>query len=140
MDWGATLVTGAPVLRSPRWRLPSASCPPPCAGSFARHNAGVIVYSASAGTDYDLGRTLAHETMHLAQHTRDALLDAIPASDAVLARAGGAGRLLSRFLVVDVLLPMKLIDQGEAHLRGASLRDSWYELEARAFAPGGELR
>ena len=82
VDWRATVATGAPVLRSPRWRLPSESCPPPCEGSFAQHNAGVIVYSSSAGTDYDLRRTLAHESLHLAQQTRDAVLDAIPASDA----------------------------------------------------------
>ncbi len=54
VDWRETLVTGAPVLRSPQWRLPSSSCPPPCAGSFAQHNAGLVIYSASAGTDYDL--------------------------------------------------------------------------------------
>lgn len=140
LDWGASLVTGAPVLRSPRWRLPSSSCPPPCAGSFAQHSTGVIIYSSSAGTDYDLQRTLAHESVHLAQHTRDVVLDAIPMSDAALARLGRPGRLLSRFLVVDALLPLKLIDEGEAHMRGARRRDSWYEVEARAFAPGGELR
>ncbi|HUQ81113.1 MAG TPA: hypothetical protein VM076_08250 [Gemmatimonadaceae bacterium] len=139
MDWGATLATGAPVLRSPRWRLPSESCPPPCEGAFAQHNAGVIVYSASAGVDYDLRRTLAHESLHLAQQTRDALLDAIPASDAALARAGTPGRVLSRFVVLDFLMPLRLIDEGELRMRGARRRDSWYEREARAFAPGGEL-
>jgi hypothetical protein len=138
-DWSATLATGAPVLRSPRWRLRSASCPAPCEGSFAQQNAGVIVYSASAGTDYDLRRTLAHESLHLAQQTRDALLDAIPASDAALARLGGPGRSLSRFIVLDLLLPLRLIDEGEARMRGAPRRNSWYETEARAFAPGGEL-
>lgn len=139
LDWSASLLTGAPVLRSPRWRLPSSACPAPCEVSFAQHNAGVIVYSASAGTDYDLRRTLAHESMHLAQHTRDALLDAIPASDASLARLGAPGRALSRFLVLDVLMPLRFIDEGEARMRGARRRDSWYEVEARAFAPGGEL-
>jgi|RhiMetdeSRZDD1v2_1073273.scaffolds.fasta_scaffold57410_3 hypothetical protein len=140
VDWGQSLATGAPVLRSPRWRLPSSSCPPPCEGSFAQHNAGVIVYSASAGTDYDLRRTLAHESLHLAQQTRDAVLDAIPASDAALGRLGGPGRTLARFFVFDVLMPLRLIDEGEARIRGASRRDTWYETEARAFAPGGELR
>lgn len=140
VDWSATLATGAPVLRSSRWRLPSQSCPVPCEGSFAQHNAGVIVYSASAGTDYDLRRTLAHESLHLAQHTRDAVLDAIPASDGALMRLGVTGRLLSRFLVVDLLMPLRLVDEGEARIRGARRRDSWYETEARAFAPGGELR
>ena len=138
-DWGASLATGALVLQSPRWRLPSASCPPPCEGSFAQHNAGVIVYSASAGTDYDLGRTLAHETMHAVQHTRDVLTHAMPASDVALARLGRPGRAVGRFLVVDVFLPMRLIDEAESRFRGAKPRDSWYELEARAFAPGGEL-
>jgi len=140
LDWGQTFATGAPVLKSPRWRLPSASCPRPCEGSFAQHNAGVIVYSASAGTDYDLERTLAHESMHLAQQTRDALLDAIPMSDAALSRFGGAGRSLSRFFVLDALMPLRLVDEGEARMRGAARRDSWYETEARAFAPGGQLR
>jgi len=140
MDWRATLATGAPVMRSPRWRLPSASCPWPCEGSFAQHNAGVIVYSSSAGTDYDLSRTLAHESLHLAQQTRDALLDAIPASDAGLARIGPVGRSLSRFVVVDFVMPLRLVDEGEAWVRGAPRRDSWYEREARAFAPGGERR
>jgi hypothetical protein len=140
VDWRQTFLTGAPVLSSPRWRLPSASCPPPCEGSFAQHNAGVVIYSASAGTDYDLRRTLAHESLHLAQQTRDAVLDAIPLSDGALGRFGVAGRSVSRFLVLDVLMPMRLIDEGELRMRGALRRHSWYETEARAFAPGGEIR
>ena len=140
MDWGATLATGAPVLRSPRWRLPSATCGDLCEGAFAQHSAGVIVYSASAGTDYDLRRTLAHESLHLAQQTRDAVLGGITASDAALARLGTPGRSLSRFLVVDFLMPFRLVDEAEARVRGVRRRDSWYETEARAFAPGGELR
>ncbi|HEX5076861.1 MAG TPA: hypothetical protein VFW03_26875 [Gemmatimonadaceae bacterium] len=140
VDWRETLITGAPVLRSAQWRLPSSSCPPPCAGSFAQHNAGLVIYSASAGTDYDLQRTLAHESMHLAQQTRDAVLAAIPASDAALARLGPGGRTLSRFLVVDVVMPLRFIDEGELRMRGGPRRSSWYETEARAFAPGGELR
>jgi hypothetical protein len=139
VDWSATMATGAPVLRSPRWRLPSQSCPPPCEGSFAQHNAGVIVYSASAGTDYDLRRTLAHESLHLAQQTRDAILGGIPASDASLARLGGGGRMVSRFFVVDLLMPLRVVDEAEARMRGAPRRNSWYETEARAFAPGGAL-
>ena len=139
IDWGATMATGAPVLRSPRWRLPSKSCPPPCEGSFAQHNAGVIVYSASAGTDYDLRRTLAHESLHLAQQTRDALLDAIPASDAALGRLGTVGHSISRFVVLDFLMPLRVVDEGEVMMRGAPRRNSWYETEARAFAPGGAL-
>ena len=134
------MITGAPVLRSPKWRLPSTSCAAPCEGAFAEHNAGVIVYSASAGTDFDLRRSLAHESLHIAQQTRDALLNAIPASDAGLARLGTPGRVLSRFLVLDMLLPLRLIDEGELRMRGAPRRQSWYETEARAFAPGGELR
>ena len=140
VDWRETLITGAPVSRSAQWRLPSSSCPPPCAGSFAQHNAGLVIYSASAGTDYDLQRTLAHESMHLAQQTRDAVLAAIPASDAALARLGPGGRTLSRFLVVDVVMPLRFIDEGELRMRGGPRRSSWYETEARAFAPGGELR
>jgi hypothetical protein len=140
VDWGATVTTGAPVFRSSRWRLPSASCPPPCGGSFAQHNAGTIVYSASAGTDYDLRRTLAHESLHLAQQTRDAVLAGIPLSDAALTRMGRPGRALSRFVVIDVLMPLRLVDESEARMRGALRRNSWYETEARAFAPGGKLR
>ena len=139
LDWSATMATGAPVLRSPRWRLPSTSCPPPCEGSFAQHNAGVIVYSASAGTDYDLRRTLAHESLHLAQQTRDAVLDAIPASDAALGRLGTGGRSISRLFVLDFLMPLRFVDEGEVMIRGAPRRNSWYETEARAFAPGGAL-
>jgi hypothetical protein len=140
VDWRETLVTGAPVLRSPQWRLPSSSCPAPCGGSFAQHNAGLVIYSASAGTDYDLRRTLAHESVHLAQQTRDAVLAAIPASDAALERLGPGGRALSRFLVVDVVMPLRFIDEGELRMRDGPRRSSWYETEARAFAPGGELR
>jgi hypothetical protein len=140
VDWRETFATGAPVLGSKRWRLPSSSCPPPCEGSFAQHNAGVVVYSASAGTDYDLQRSLAHESLHLAQQTRDAVLDAIPMSDVALARLGPGGRSLSRFLVVDVLMPLRVIDEGELRMRGGPRRSSWYETEARAYAPGGELR
>jgi hypothetical protein len=99
----------------------------------------VIVYSASAGTDYDLRRTLAHESMHVLQHTRDVVFHAIPASDALLSRTGRTGRVLSRFLVADFLLPMRFLDEAESRLRGSRPRDSWYEVEARAFAPGGEL-
>jgi hypothetical protein len=138
IDWRQTLVTGAPVFRSPRWRLPSASCPPPCEGAFAQHNAGMIVYSASAGADYDLGRSLAHESLHLTQQTRDMVLHAIPASDAGLTRLGEPGRVISRFLVIDLMQPLRLIDEGELRIRGAPRRQSWYETEARAFAPGGE--
>ena len=140
VDWAETFATGAPVLRSSRWRLPSSSCSHPCEGAFAQHNAGVVIYSASAGTDYDLERTLAHESLHLAQQTRDAILDAIPASDAALTRVGPVGRAMSRFIVVDALMPLRFIDEGEARLRGATRRNSWYETEARAFAPGGEIR
>ena len=140
VDWSATLTTGAPVLWSSRWRLPSASCPPPCEGAFAQHNAGTIVYSASAGTDYDLRRSLAHESLHVAQQTRDAVLMGIPLSDAALTRMGRPGRALSRFVVIDVMMPLRLVDEGEAWMRGARRRNSWYETEARAFAPGGELR
>jgi len=140
VDWRETFVTGAPVLRSPEWRLPSSSCPPPCGGSFAQHNAGLVIYSASAGTDYDLQRTLAHESVHLAQQTRDAVLAAIPSSDAALERLGPGGRTISRFLVIDVVMPLRFIDEGELRVRGGPRRSSWYETEARAFAPGGELR
>jgi hypothetical protein len=140
VDWKETLAAGAPILRSSEWRLPSSSCPLPCAGSFAQHNAGLVIYSASAGTDYDLPRTLAHESIHLAQQTRDAVLDAIPASDVMLARVGPVGRTLSRFVVVDLFMPLRLIDEGELRMRGGPRRSSWYETEARAFAPGGELR
>jgi hypothetical protein len=140
VDWRETLITGAPVLRSSQWRLPSSSCPPPCAGSFAQHNAGLVIYSASAGTDYDLQRTLAHESVHLAQQTRDAVLAAIPASDAALERLGPGGRTLSRFLVIDVVMPLRFLDEGELRMRGGPRRSSWFETEARAFAPGGELR
>ena len=81
-----------------------------------------------------------HETVHLAQHTRDAVLAAIPASDAALERLGPRGRTLSRFLVVDVIMPLRFIDESELRMRGGLRRSSWYETEARAFAPGGELR
>jgi hypothetical protein len=67
------------------------------------------------------------------------VLHAIPASDAAFARAGRPGRFMSRFLVADFIMPMRLLDEAELRLRGARPRDSWYELEARAFAPGGEL-
>ena len=140
IDWSETLTAGAPVFASPLWRLPSESCPPPCEGAFAQHNLGTIVYSASAGTDYDLDRSLAHESLHLAQQTRDIVLHAIPASDAALLRLGRPGRAISRFFVVDVMQPLRVIDEGELRIRGAPRRQSWYETEARAFAPGGEKR
>ncbi len=78
--------------------------------------------------------------MHLAQQSRDVILHAVPSSDAALAKLGAPGRVLSRFLVVDVMLPLRFIDEGELRMRGAPRRHSWYETEARAFAPGGELR
>ena len=68
------------------------------------------------------------------------LAQAIPLSDAALTRMGRPGRAVSRFVVIDVLIPLRLLDESEARMRGALRRNSWYEIEARAFAPGGELR
>ena len=36
-------------------------------------------------------------------------------------------------------MPLRAVDEGEARMRGAPRRNSWYETEARAFAPGGAL-
>ena len=33
-----------------------------------------------------------------------------------------------------------VIDEGELRMRGGPRRSSWFETEARAFAPGGEIR
>jgi hypothetical protein len=42
--------------------------------------------------------------------------------------------------VFDMIMPLRVIDEGELRMRGGPRRSSWYETEARAFAPGGELR
>jgi hypothetical protein len=109
-DWQESLVAGMPVFQVDRVRLG------PCVeyDRFNRCIGGMIghhVFGAVAFTSHNdafSGRNvLTHELGHAAQDMRDAVLDAVPVSDAALERLPG-GHLLSRFLVVDLVLPLSL--------------------------------
>ena len=140
VDWHESLLSGAPVMRSGERRLSRTDCgESACDGAFAEHNGGIVVYAASAGVEYDLERTLAHESLHLAQHTRDLVLHAEPLGDAVMSRLGAPGRAMARLVVLDFALPLKAVNVASQALTGTARRESWYEREARAFAPGGEI-
>jgi hypothetical protein len=79
--------------------------------------------------------TLEHEAVHAAQHVRDAVLFAVPLSDAAARRTGTAGRFLGKLLVLDAALPLSLASFITGHAVGTQ-HNSWYELEARSVAPG----
>lgn len=72
----------------------------------------------------------AHELAHLSQHTRDAVLYAVPASDQALGHLGAAGRWLRRFVVVDAFVPISALNLTGGDLFGCG---AFYECEARAL-------
>jgi hypothetical protein len=137
LDWRKTFATGGMVLRTsdPDFDR-GVRCPPgqPCSRA-GNQRWGVIAYREGISTDRAVQATLAHEAMHVAQRARDLVLFGIPASDAVAQRGGSLGRTASRFVVFDAVMPLRAVNTLSERLAGSSYR-SWYEREARTFAPG----
>lgn len=137
-DWRQSMLAGMPVFEVDRLRLG------PCVqyDRFNRCIGGMIghhVFGAITFTDRNdvfSGRNvLTHELGHAAQDVRDAVLHAVPVSDDVL-HALPIARTLSRFIVVDLALPLQFV----SHLAGPPGVDpacrslgSYYECETEAM-------
>lgn len=137
-EWRESLIAGMPVFLVDRVRLG------PCVeydrfnrcigGMIGHHVFGAVAYTRR--NDVFTGQNvLTHELGHSAQDVRDAVLHAVPASDAVLSRLPG-GRFLSRFVVVDLALPLSLVSR----MAGPPAIDpacqslgSYYECETEAM-------
>lgn len=130
-DVKETLITGAPVFAADREIVKCSSNPTPyakdCRGTsiWARHEFGGIVY---ADSDFLPESTLTHESGHIAQFTRDAILHALPMSDAVLERVGLGN--LANWLAVDFFLPLRAANY---YLAPEVMRIPFYEWETDAM-------
>lgn len=134
VDWAATGTTGALVFRTrdPAFTV-GVNCPIGVACSRAGNaNLGTIAY-ATGRTPAERQATLTHEAVHVAQRSRDLILLGAPLGD-WLASRGRPIRRVSRWLVLDGLMPLDLVDQASGW-RWSGYQ-SWYEREARAVAPG----
>jgi hypothetical protein len=139
LDWEETLLTGGPVFRSrSTWIYPFGQVPAfchhgdGCEGAAAGlHRAGVTWYTTGGRSGSNSRRIIAHETIHLTQMHRDALLHAIPMSDAILSRVGGPVGALGAVFVVDAYLPLMGLNQLVSAARPAGGR--FYEMEAAAL-------
>lgn len=145
LDWRETLIAGAPVFRSTSsWIYPArgqraAECNhgDPCPGGAAGlHWNGVTIYTTGGRSAATSQGILTHELIHLTQVNRDALLHAVPMSDAALAFVGGPAHHIARMLVLDAYLPLTGLNQLMAltaprTTRGESFR--LYEFEAEAI-------
>ncbi len=139
-DWRESLLAGLPVFEVPRERLGGCSAYGPrgecLAGMLGHHVVGAVVY-AGRPEQTTVQDILTHELGHSAQDVRDAVLHAVPASDFVL-RRHPVGRWLSRFIVVDVVLPLELVSRAvgppgaDPACRELS---SFYECETEAMKP-----
>ena len=148
LDWRASLLAGAPVFRSAAsWIYPFADAPSPgclhgdgCDGGAAGlHRVGTTWYTTGGRSPAQSAHILTHETIHLTQVVRDALLFGIPASDALTRRAGGAVERIGRFLVFDGFLPLTAVNHGlSLGLPRTGDGHAWrfYEFEAHAFNDG----
>lgn len=96
---------------------------------------GTAAYDALEPDQEAVRRTLAHEAMHATQHVRDAVLFGIPVSEAITNRTGRVGRFVGKLVVFDFVLPLSLASIISGHANGTA-HDAWYEVEARAIAPG----
>ena len=129
LDWKESLLTGAPVFRSsssyiypfgperPAECRHGDGCPSAAAGI---HRHGISWYTTGGRTASASRRILTHEILHLTQVHRDALMHAVPMSDAVLAHLGGPFDRLRGVFVVDAYLPLTglnslLAATGHAH-------------------------
>lgn len=144
IDWSASLLTGAPVFRSgaswiyPFGTPPSASCAhgDGCDGGAAGlHRVGVTWYTTGGRSPEQSDRVLTHETVHLTQVVRDAVLFGVPMSDALTRRAGGTIERIGRFLVFDGFLPLTAMNHGLSLSLPRSGGAAWrlYEFEAHAL-------
>ncbi len=135
LDLRSTLTTGAMVFRTARPEFSVGVNCPTGASCFraGNENLGTIAYDANR-TAAEREETLRHESVHLAQRSRDLILLGAPVGDWATARGGLVGRGLGRVLVLDGLMPLDLADQLSSRWSGAYR--SWYEREARTVAPG----
>ncbi len=139
-DWRESLLAGVPVFAVPAAQLDKCAsyardgdC---TSGTLGHHVLGAITY-ASRPEHTTARDILAHELGHVAQDMRDVVLHAVPASDAAL-RSGATGRWLSRFLVIDVVLPLNLASRAVGPTPDdPACRDlpSFYECETEAMKP-----
>jgi len=144
LDWKETLLAGTPVFRSEAtWIYPltdaeAGACinGEGCSGAAAgMHRLGTIWYTTGGRGRANTRRTLNHEMIHLTQFVRDGVLHAVPASDAALKRIGGPAAYLSRWVVLDLALPLSGIEAaftGDARARNSG----WYEREAVTLSGG----
>jgi hypothetical protein len=122
---GQWLASGAPVFAVPGDCLycrehDGVGCVAEVTG---QHVFGGVAYA----TDGDA--CLCHEFGHVAQDVRDAVLFAVPASDYALGHTGAAGRWLSKYLVVDLALPLMLVNTGLGEHAVTCSAGSLYECE-----------
>ncbi len=137
VDWRETRATGGVVFRTSSPAYSSYGACPVGYGCerTGDHLLGTIAYASGGRTRQEIQATLAHESMHMAQHTRDLVLFGIPAGDAVLGRGGRVGRAVRSALAVDFFLPLSAVSLTTGEASGSQHR-AWFEVEARAFAPG----
>jgi hypothetical protein len=140
-DWQESLIAGMPVFGLDASRL--GSClerdrAGRCTESMLGHHVfGAVAFARQPGV-LSAGNVLTHELGHAAQDVRDAVLHAIPASDFVL-DGDPVGRVLARFFVVDVVLPLNLASRAagppdiEPACRGVG---TFYECETEAMMTG----
>lgn len=145
LDWRESLLTGGPVFRSsashlyPSGPLPAASClnGRGCADAVAGlHWLGTSIYTTGGRTESASRRVIAHETIHLTQVHRDAILFGIPANDALFARIDAPFRWIGDVFIIDAFLPITVMNHVLAGMLPHHQGESWrlYELEARAHA------
>jgi len=137
-DWSESVLAGMPVFRVPAERLQGCAqydragqC---TEGVVGHHVFGAIAFADHPG-HFTARNVVTHELGHAAQDVRDAVLHAVPASDLVL-RSDPLGRVLARFLVIDVVLPLNLV----SHAAGPPASDpacrqvnTFYECETEAM-------
>jgi hypothetical protein len=145
LDVAESLLTGAPVFRSrASWiyaaGAPSAECAhgDGCAGAAAGlHRLGTTWYTTGGRSAAQSRRILAHETVHLTQFVRDAILFGVPTGDAITRGAGGVVGRIGELVALDAFLPLALVNQGlSMAMPAAPEMRSWriYEFEARALS------
>jgi hypothetical protein len=145
LDWRESLMTGAPVFRSRASHIYPATIPPSpqcyhgdaCSDAAAGlHWLGTTTFTTGGRSQQSSREILNHEIIHLTQVHRDALLFALPASDALLERLGGPLSSAASILVLDAFLPLAAINQALAVSLPRTHGEQWrfFEFEARAHA------
>ncbi len=140
-DWSESVLAGMPVFRVPGQKLQGCAeydGAGRCLEAVVGHHVfGALAYAAGP-EHYTPRNVLTHELGHAAQDVRDAVLHAVPASDFVL-RSDPVGRVLARFVVIDVVLPLNVL----SHAAGPATSDpgckrlnTFYECETEAMMTG----